>query len=402
MSEEALFEKDIAAIWEQTIKWRRHLHQHPEKAYEEFETANYIEAAIKHIDEGLLVERLQATTLQTKLIGKYPGKRILLRADIDALAVLEATGLPFESVSPGLMHACGHDGHTAILLSVLAILAPYREQLSGSIVFVFQAAEEVGGARTLIQTGFLDKVEEAYALHLWPELEVGKYQLASGPIMAAGSWFEIKIKGRGGHAGRPHETVDPIHATLALLASINAQLGRKIDPIERQIFSVTYIHSGAASNVIPNDLTFGGTLRTLNQPLLLEMRGVITSTLESYQKLYGFEFEASFEIDSIGPDDAPSAPLINDDRLVRQLSDSLQKHYGNVVEPFTPTLAGEDFSYYAQKVPVAFTFVGATPSGAVGKHYSLHHPQFNFDEKALKWGIRLFLTITSTMIGEHN
>lgn len=400
-----LFESEIEAIWEQTIKWRRHLHQYPEKAHEEFETANYIEHAIKQINERLFVERLLPTTVQTTLVGKYPGKRILLRADIDALAVLEATDLPFKSLKPGLMHACGHDGHTAILLSVLAILAPYQDRLSGDIVFVFQAAEEVAGARELIKTGFLETIDEAYALHLWPELEVGKYQLASGPIMAAGSWFDITIRGRGGHAGRPHETVDPINASLNLLSSIKTQLSRKINPLETHTFSVTYIHSGEATNVIPNNLNFGGTIRTLNQQLLLEIREIIIETLESYAKLYGFEFEATFEIDGLQAGDAPSAPLINDERLVKQLSENLSKHYGKVVEPFTPTLAGEDFSFYAQKVPVAFTMVGAAEpkeSGEVKANFGLHHPQFTFDESALVWGIRLFLTITLTMIGEHN
>lgn len=399
-----LFEEEIKAIWDQTIKWRRHLHQYPERSHEEFETAQYIENAIKQIDEHLLVERLLPTTVQTTLTGKHHGKRILLRADIDALAILEATQLPYQSLKPGLMHACGHDGHTAILLSVLAILTPFQDRLSGDILFVFQAAEEVGGARELTKTGFLERIDEAYALHLWPELEVGKYQLASGPIMAADSWFDITIKGRGGHAGRPHETVDPINASVDLLSSIKTQLNRKINPLDTHTFSVTYIHSGEATNVIPNDLNFGGTIRTLNQRLLLEIRAIMLETLECYANLYGFEFEATFEIDGLQADDAPSAPLINDERLVKQLSDNLRQHYGEVVEPFRPTLAGEDFSFYAQKVPVAFTMVGAAEPRKAGEskaNFGLHHPQFTFDESALVWGIRLFLTITLTMIGDH-
>lgn len=399
MSEKELFEADIQAMFEQTIAWRRHLHQYPELSHEEYKTANYIEAVIRSIDEHLEVERLLPTTLQVKLTGQHPGKRILFRADIDALAVLEQTGLPFASLNPGVMHACGHDGHIAILLSVLAILVNYRDKLYGEIVFVFQAAEEVGGARELIKTNFLATIEEAYSLHLWPEFEVGKYQLASGPIMAAGCWFRIKIIGKGGHAGRPHQTVDPINASLDLIASIKAQLNRKIDPLITHTFSITYLQSGEATNVIPSDLTFGGTIRTLNQVALLEIRAIISQTLESYAKLYGFDFEAEFEIDGLGKDDAPSAPLINDEKLVKQLREKLQANYGNVVEPFTPTLAGEDFSFYGLKVPVVFTFVEAAPSDET---FSLHHPQFDIDETALIWGVRLFLTRALTMIGEKN
>lgn len=392
-----LFEGDIQAIFNQTVAWRRHLHQHPELSHEEYETANYIEKVIHSVDESLVVERLLPTTLQVKLTGKQPGKRILFRADIDALAVVEQTNLPFASLNPGVMHACGHDGHAAILLSVLTILAAYRDRLQGEIVFVFQAAEEVGGARELLKTNFLATVEEAYALHLWPELAVGKYQLASGPIMAAGSWFRIKVIGKGGHAGRPHQTIDPINATLDLIASIKAQLSRTIDPLLTHIFSITYLQSGEAPNVIPSDLTFGGTIRTLDQALLLEIRTIIIKTLESYALLYGFSFETDFEIDGLGDDDAPSAPLINDERLVKLLGENLQANYGNVIEPFTPTLAGEDFSFYGQKVPVAFTFVGASPSDLT---FGLHHPQFDIDEAALIWGIRLFLTRALIMIGE--
>lgn len=390
-----LFDSDIKAAKNQTIQWRRYFHQYPELSHQEFQTADFLEKTIQSMNADFKVERPLPTTIAVRLKGKLPGKKIIFRADIDALPIEEATDLPFKSTYKNRMHACGHDGHMAILLTVLQILTGYQERLKGEILFVFQAAEEVGGARELIKTPILDEVEAAYAIHLWPTTEVGRYQLASGPIMAAGSWFHIKINGIGGHAGRPHQAVDPINATLDLIHSIKAQINRKLDPLIANVLSITYIQSGDATNVIPERLSFGGTIRTLDQTALLDLHEIMKNTLQSFSKLYGFTFESEFEIDHLKKGDAPSAPLINDERLVTALSDQLIQNYENRVETFPPTLAGEDFSFYSLKIPVAFTIVGAAPKIP----YPLHHPKFDIDEEALEWGVRLFLTVAEDSIG---
>lgn len=390
-----LFDSEIKATKNQTIQWRRYLHQYPEVSHQEFQTADFLEKVIQSLDADLKVERPLHTTLTVRLTGKLPGKKILFRADIDALPIDEATDLLFKSTYKNRMHACGHDGHMAILLTVLQILRQYQDRLKGEILFVFQSAEEVGGARELIKTPILDDIEAAYAIHLWPTTEVGKYKLASGPIMAAGSWFHIKINGIGGHAGRPHQTVDPINATLDLIHSIKAQINRKIDPLIANVLSITYIHAGDATNVIPETLSFGGTIRTLDQIALLDLHQIINDTLQSFSTLYGFTFESEFEIDHLKEGDAPSAPLVNDERLVTALSEQLIQNYGPRVESFPPTLVGEDFSFYSLKIPVAFTIVGAAPKTP----FPLHHPKFDIDEEALEWGVRLFLTVAEDMIG---
>ncbi len=393
-----VFEVEIKKMMNQTVRWRRYFHQYPEISNEEYQTADYLEKVIQSMDANLTVERPLPTTVTVCLKGKFPGKRIIFRADIDALPIEEQTDFSFKSVYQNRMHACGHDGHMAMLLTVLQILLGYKEQLHGEILFVFQSAEEIGGARELIKTSILDNVEAAYAVHLWPDAKVGKYQLASGPIMAAGSWFHIEIIGLGGHAGRPHQAIDPINATLDMIQSIKAQINRKIDPLVPNVLSITYIQAGDATNVIPDKLRFGGTIRTLDQRALLDLHRIINETLQTYSTLYEFSYHSEFEIDHLKEGDAPSSPLVNDEKLVNELRGNLIRNYGDCVEKFLPTLAGEDFSFYSLKVPVSFAIVGAAPN----KPYPLHHPKFDFDENALEWGVRLFLTVAEGMIGREN
>ena len=307
---------------------------------------------------------------------------------MDALPVPEETDLPYKSKNDGVMHACGHDGHTAVLLGVAEVLSELKDVIKGEIRFVFQPAEEVGGAPEILKTGILDGVTNAFALHLWSPLEIGKIGVVYGPAMAAGDMFTIKITGKGGHGAIPQETIDPIIIGTEIVSNLQQIITRKLDPLDIKLLSITKFISGTNSNVIPDSAEIGGTIRALDIRVLEKMRELIKEIVEGICETH----HASFEIEFLTEGTEVASPVLNDHALTALVEETIAESFGEEwVAHIRPTLAGEDFSVYTAQVPSTFVFVGQNREK--GSIYPHHHPKFDIDEAALEYATKLFTHI---------
>jgi amidohydrolase len=376
----------------QVITWRRHLHQHPEVAFTEHETSAFVRDVLMEIP-GLVISRPTATSVMARLIGSAPGRVVAVRADIDALPIHEENDVPYRSLVDGAMHACGHDGHTAIVLGLATILARHREQLHGEVRFFFQHAEELapGGAEEMVQQGVMDGVDAVIGLHLWAPMPVGRIGIVSGPAMAAPDTFECTIIGRGGHAAIPHETVDPIAVAAQVIVALQHVVSRAVDPLDPAVVSVTQFHAGTTYNVIPETATLSGTIRTFDPRLRLKVREVmeriIGGVCDAFGATYAFQVEQGYR------------PVVNDPAICARLERVVERTFGaDVLLPTRPTMGGEDFSAYLQKAPGVFAFVGA---GNAFEEilYPHHHARFNIDETSLDIGLRYLTAATVDLLG---
>ena len=254
-----------AALRDQVIAWRRHLHRHPELSFNEEQTAQFVHDTLAGFG-GLMISRPTATSVMARLETGRVGPVLAMRADMDALAITEETGLPFASVNRGVMHACGHDGHTAMLLGAVSRLLSIRDTLKGEIRFIFQHAEEIspGGADEMVQRGVMDGVDRIIGAHLWASLEVGKVGLVEGAAMAAPDTFWLTVRGKGGHAAMPQQTVDPIAIGAQVVTNLHQVISRGVDPLDSAVLSVTQFHAGTTHNVIPEVAELNGTVRTFD------------------------------------------------------------------------------------------------------------------------------------------
>ncbi|RUT45354.1 amidohydrolase [Paenibacillus anaericanus] len=397
MSEWCIAE-EIKKHTDMLIQWRRYLHQHPELSFKEFDTAQYIVAQIEDMNLPVVITRPTPTSVVVHLDGAREGSTILLRADIDALPIQEDNDLAFKSVKDGIMHACGHDAHTAILLGVLKILGEHAKQIKGTILFVFQAAEEVGGgARELIRTGILQNVDQAYAIHVSPSIPIGQYGIGYGALMAAGEAFDVEILGSGGHAAKPEEANDPINVAIQAITAAKQLLERKTDPLQPKLMSVTYFNAGRNNNVISQQAKFGGTLRTLDVNLLQEVKAHLVQTLKHVTALYGADFHIRFETDGLPPEEPPSQALFNDYQTTRLAASAIENHLSkDRITTVQPSLTGEDFAFISALVPATMVFVG-TRNEALDAVYPLHHPKFRIDEAVLENGVAYFLSLVTEL-----
>ncbi|PAB60449.1 M20 metallopeptidase family protein [Anaeromicrobium sediminis] len=365
-------------IKEELIKIRREIHAYPEPALEEVKTAKLVGDKLEKL--GLEVKRNIGITGVTGLLkGHKPGKTILLRADMDCLKMKELNDVEYKSTREGLMHACGHDAHTTWLLGAAMILSQMKEKISGNILFLFQPAEEgPGGADRMIKEGVLDnpKVDAAIGAHVWPNLESGKIGLTYDSMMAAPDKFSIKIYGKGGHGAQPHSTVDPISIGCQIYMSLQTIISRQINPVEPAVLSVTQFNGGSAHNIIPDHVEMVGTVRSLTN----EMREFIPASMEKLIKgiteANGGTYE--FQYDPYYP------PVINDTYMVDIVKEAGEIMLGedNIHIENVPSMGGEDFSYFQQKVPGGFFVVG-TGNEEKGTTNGLHNPYFNIDEDIL-------------------
>jgi len=376
----------------QVIDWRRHLHQHPEVAFYEHETARFIRDALAAIP-GLIVSRPTETSVMARLVGAVPGRVIAVRADIDALPIHEENDLPYRSTSDGLMHACGHDGHTSIVLGLATLLARHHDQLVGEVRFFFQHAEEMspGGAEQMVQQGVMDGVDAVIGLHLWAPMPVGRIGIVSGPAMAAPDTFTCTVIGRGGHAASPHETVDPIAVGAQLVTALQHIVARNVDPLDPAVVSITQFHAGTTFNVIPNEARLSGTVRTfdpdLRQRIPELMERIIKGVCDAHGATYEFVVERGYR------------PVVNDVALSARLAQVVERTFGpQVLTPMRPTMGGEDFSAYQQRAPGVFAFVGAG-NAMENITYPHHHSRFNVDESALDIGLRYLVAATLDLLG---
>lgn len=375
----------------QVVVWRRRLHQRPEVAFHEHETAEFIRTVLTGIP-GLDVTRPTQTSVVARLIGSRPGRTIAVRADIDGLPVHEETTVPYRSEIDGAMHACGHDGHTAIVLGLATIFARYRDQLAGEVRFIFQHAEELnpGGAETLVELGVMHGVDAIIGLHLWAPMPVGHMGIVAGPAMAAPDTFDCTIIGTGGHAAIPQDTVDPIVVGAQIVTALQHIVSRQTDPLDPLVISVTQFHAGTTYNVIPNSARIAGTIRTFDAELRTRVPHVMERTIKGICDAHGAQYE--FVVDR------GYRPVVNDVDLAQRLERVVERTFGpNTLVPTRPTMGGEDFSAYLQKAPGVFAFVGAGNSAA-DIRYPHHHAQFNIDEAALDIGLRYLTAATIDLL----
>lgn len=377
--------RELAAeVTDDVVGWRRHLHQHPELSFQEKETADFVAQRLASFG-GLEISRPTATSVVARLRGGQPGPVLAVRADMDALPIEEESGVPFASERRGVMHACGHDGHTAILLGVARILSRHPERVRGEIRFMFQHAEELfpGGAQELVDKGVLDGVDTVLGLHLMAPLESGTLQVRAGPTMAAPDTFEITVEGKGGHAAHPHTSIDPVAIGAQIVSNLQHVVSRAVDPLEPIVVSVTRFHAGSADNVIPEKAELGGTVRTMDADLRDRvpelMERVVRGVAEAHGAGYRFTYQRGYRA------------LVNDEGVTSRLRSALADAFGeDTVRTPPATMGGEDFSAYLAAVPGTFFFVGARPEG-VDEAYPHHHPRFAIDERALAVGVEAFL-----------
>ncbi len=365
------------------IAWRRHLHANPELSFQERETSAFIEETLRSFG-GLEIERPAGTAVVARLRGARPGKVVVLRADIDALPILEENVIPHVSTRPGVMHACGHDGHTAMLLAAAQLLVERRDELAGEVRFVFQHAEELppGGAREIVAAGVVEGADLVAGVHLLSTLGTGHVSAMPGPVMAAADLFTLEIVGRGGHGANPHETVDPVAVAAQVITNLQQIVARETDPFDSVVVSVTTLSAGSARNVIPSSATIGGTVRTLSLARRAEVREamerVIAGVTAAHRAEYRFDFEVGYD------------PVVNDRNSSEAVQRAIVAELGeDALVEYAPVMGGEDFSAYGAVAPAVFFWVGARNED-IGAMFPHHHPRFDIDESALRDGIAVF------------
>ena len=376
----------------QVIAWRRALHQRPEVAFHEHETARFIQQVLEQIG-NLEISRPTATSVMARLRSGRPGPVLAVRADIDALPIHEENDIEYRSQTDGAMHACGHDGHTAIALGLVTLLARHREQLRGEVRFLFQHAEELspGGAEEMVRQGVMDGVDQVIGLHVWSAMPVGRIGLIAGPAMAAPDTFECTIIGKGGHAAIPHGTVDPIAIGAQVVSALQHVVARTVDPLDPVVVSVTQFIAGTAFNVIPNTAYLAGTIRTFDPALRATvpatMERIIAGITSAFGATYTFHVEPGYR------------PVVNDPALTARLTEIVTRTFGaDTLIDMRPTMGGEDFSAFQQRAPGVFAFIGAGNVEA-GIDFPHHHPRFQIDERSLDTGLQYLTAATLHLLG---
>ncbi|QED47140.1 M20 family metallopeptidase [Cytobacillus dafuensis] len=370
-----LFSK-LDNYYDEMVSIRRFLHQHPELSFKEVNTANYIKTYYEKM--GIEVRgNVGGNGVVAKIYGSKPGKTVALRADFDALPIQDEKDVPYKSLVPGVMHACGHDGHTATLLVLAKSLHEMRDELEGTYVMIHQHAEEYapGGAISMIEDGCLNGVDVIFGTHLWASESTGTIQYRVGPIMAAADRFDITIQGRGGHGAQPHKTKDAIVTASQAVVNLQQIVSRKVNPIDSAVVSVGSFVADNAFNVIADKAKIGGTVRTFSEDIRAniekEIERIIKGTCYTADCTYQYLYERGY-------------PAVVNHRNETEYLIECAKNIGDVtaVEETEPHMGGEDFAYYLQHVKGTFFFTGAKPENMI-ENYPHHHPKFDIDEKAM-------------------
>jgi len=381
-------EEEIERLGPQLIAWRRDFHRHPEIAYQEKRTSSVIKSFLEEL--GLEVSACAGTGLKAELRGRAGGKTVAFRADMDALPLKEEGDRDYISENPEATHACGHDGHMAILMGVAKIMAERRDQFKGSVIFLFQPAEEriPGGAKQMIEEGALDDVEAIFGLHLWQPLPTGTVGIVKGAMMAQPDQFSIVVQGRGGHGSAPQMTVDPILVASHLVVNTQSIVSRNVDPLKPVVVSFGTVNGGTIYNIIPNKVSLTGTVRTFDHKLQVLAERRLRQISEETAKTFGATAELKYE--------KGYPPLVNHDDMVDFVLRVAKKALGeDKIKPIDPVMGGEDFAYFLQKVPGAFFFFGMGD----GQQFPHHHPAFDIDEKALQPAVLLMTSLALEYLG---
>jgi amidohydrolase len=381
----------IADFHAEMAEWRHQIHARPETAFEEHKTAELVSRLLQSF--GLSVDRgIARTGVIGTLKGSVPSDRaIALRADMDALHIEEQNDFPHASQDRGRMHACGHDGHTAMLLGAAKHLAETRN-FAGTIYFVFQPAEEnEGGARLMIEEGILEKypVEAVFGMHNWPELPEGQFAIQSGPMMAAFDIFEIEIKGRGAHAAMPHLAIDPIVAAAQVVNGLQTIASRNVHPLEGGVVSVTQIHGGDTWNVIPETVLLRGTTRSFNPAVRDQIEPAIRRIAEGACSACGAAISVRYE--------RRYPPTINSAAETDLAADAAASLVGddNVKRDMLPSMAAEDFAWFLEKKPGAYIWIG---NGCAEKRGMLHSPHYDFNDAILPLGASYWVRLAESIL----
>ena len=358
------------------VSIRRYLHENPELSFHEVKTPIFI--ADFHRKLGLEVrEGVGGRGVVATLRGAKPGKTVALRADFDALAIQEQNDIPYKSKIDGVMHACGHDGHTATLLVLAKAFVEIKDELQGNIVFIHQFAEEIapGGAKPMIEEGCLDGVAVIFGTHLWAPSPLGEVQVRNGAIMAAADRLEITIQGKGGHGAEPHNSIDSIVVASQFITQLQTVVSRRIDPLKSAVVSIGHFEAINPFNVIAEKVELKGTVRTFDEQVRTqiekEIERLLKSVCEGFHATYEYAFTRGYP------------PVVNHKKETQFIADVACQisEVKNVIE-CAPLMVGEDFAYYLEKVPGTFFITGAKDP-AWKEAYPHHHAQFNFDERAM-------------------
>jgi amidohydrolase len=393
------FLQQAKELFPYTQSLRRDFHMHPELGFREIRTGGIVAKELEAL--GIEVTKgVGKTGVVGLLEGAKPGPTLLLRFDMDALPILEETGAEYSSQNQGVMHACGHDGHTAIGLTVAKMLHAHRDQLAGTIKFCFQPSEEgnngeeTGGAEMMMRDGLLDgpKVDMSLALHLWNEKPLGWLGVTKGPVMAGGEIFNVRIIGRGGHGAIPDTTVDPVVTAANIVNALQTIVARNVSPLETAVVSVTSIHGGTAFNVIPPEVKLEGTLRTFDTGLRQKVIERFEQITHSVGEGMGCQVEVT--IKRITP------PLVNNESITSKVEETAQRVLSeSKLDTGYQTMTAEDMAYMQEKVPGCFFFVGSN-NKARHLDYGHHHPKFDFEEEALIRGSALMAAAAMDILNQ--
>ena len=368
---------------QELVGLRRDFHSLPELGFREFETSRKVRGYLESL--GLEVTNLAKTGVVGLLRGKSSGKTVMLRSDMDALPIQEENDLPYRSQCPGVMHACGHDGHMAMLLIAAKLLARRREEISGCIKFVFQPNEEVAGAWAMIEAGVLQNpaVDAAFAIHLWSALESGTVGISAGPVTAGLMIFDLTVFGKGGHTGYPQEAIDPILTAANIIQSVQAVQTREISQLKPTIIMFGQIHAGTKANIVPESVQLSGSLRCLYEGGEQNPEGRFERIVKGICEAHRARFELKFTVEN--------HPVVNDPHLVRLARQGAEEALGNRgrIVDYT-TLVGEDFSEYCRNVPGVLAFLGAG-NRSKQADYPHHSARFNIDEDMLSIGVEMHM-----------
>lgn len=376
---------EVAALQDELIQLRRDFHRHPELGFKEVRTSQIVEDYLKNL--GLDVRRCCGTGVIGVLKGGKPGKTVMLRCDIDALPVSEETGLPFASENPGVMHACGHDGHTSMLMVAAKVLASHQADIPGTIVFLFQPNEEDAGAEAMINDGALDnpKPDAVCGLHIWSPVPAGKIGIVPGPIMASSYYFKITVHGRGGHGGAPHTAINPITTAGHILSAIDSFRSVECSSLKPTVVSVCKIHSGTKEIIIPDDLTMEGSIRCLHEgdeAIRNRFKEIVEEVCKTFRCTCDIEFVCGNTL------------LSNDEAMTDMVKAVAADVVGkdNIQTHDVAVMLGDDFAEFSRRIPGVYYFLG---TGNPAKHteFEHHNCHFNIDEDSLPIGVEMHVRL---------
>ncbi|OCG14291.1 M20 aminoacylase family protein [Gilliamella apicola] len=372
------------------ITWRHHIHAHPETAFEETNTTKFIIEKLKSFGINELYTEFAPTGVVGIIKGNKDGRWIALRADIDALDIIEENKISYCSTIPGKMHACGHDGHTATLLGTAKYLSEHRD-FAGTVVVIFQPAEEnEGGARVMVENGLFERfpIEAVYGIHNQPNMKLNHFYVTHGPMMASYDVFEIKITGVGAHAAAPHLSKDTILTATQIVNGLQSIVSRNVDPLSSLVVSVTQIHSGDTWNVIPQQAVIRGTVRTFDA----QVQDMAENRIKQIATGIASTFEAKAEVDY----QRRYPATINHAKQAEIAIKAAQNVVGEtdvIIDP-TPSMGAEDFAFMLKKIPGAYVWLGA------GQGANLHNPAYNFNDEVLTTGVEYFIEIVKQELGK--